>query len=103
MTQEALQRANEIQAELKKLEMEVKDLPRWIFDNRAYSEQKRGYIGRFLRMGRKNTPVIEASVKSTGFPFGNYDEIEMSEEDLNALIEVRKAKIEALTKELEEL
>lgn len=96
MTIEALEKANEIKNEISKLKKECERLPRQYLD---WRDKKHGYWTRML-VGIGNKIMVR-------FP-QNYEGdknilMELSEEDLNALVELRKKKIESLNQELEKL
>lgn len=90
MTEETLKRANEIKAEIDRLQYEVKRLPRQIISSvhNQYAERilKRRYFLHILK--------------------GIFDEnfvMKLTDEDLKALVRIRENKIKELQKELAEL
>lgn len=96
MNRETLKRAEEISEEIKRLENEINELPRYIIDKRAYKESGNMYVKRILERYKFKVRI----------PHGYFQkdlELEMSEEDLQALVELRVKKVKELEKELEEL
>lgn len=90
MTEETLIRANEIKAEIDRLQYEVKWLPRQLLSsvNNQYAERilKRRYLLNIL-----------------GGVFNENFSMKLTDEDLKALVRIRKDRIKELQKELSEL
>jgi hypothetical protein len=96
MTVETLEKANEIKNEIIKLKKECEKLPRQYLD---WRDKKHGYWKRML-IGIGNKIMVK-------YP-QNYEGdknilMELSEEDLSALVEIREKKIELLNQELGKL
>ena len=90
MTEETLKRANEIKAEIDRLQYEVKRLPRSLLSS-IYNK----YSKRIL--------IREYKLKFLGDVFANGFEMELTDEDLKALVRIRKDKIKELQTKLAEL
>lgn len=96
MNKLTLDRANEIKAKIEALEKEIKELPRYIIDHKEYKKSGHMYIGRYLIRERYKIKIFKGQ-------FSPDFEIELSEEDLQALIEIRQRKIAKLEEELKNL
>lgn len=90
MTEEALKRANEIKAEIDRLQYEVKRLPRELLSS-VYNK----YAERFL----KRTYFLHIL---KGVFDGDFV-MKLTDEDLKALVRIRENKIKELQRELAEL
>ena len=90
MTEETLIIANEIKTDIDELQYEVKKLPR-----KLVSSIESKYSKRILK--------IEYKLKFLGDVFKDYFEMELTDEDLKALVKIREDKIKKLQKELAEL
>ena len=93
---ETIYKANEIEAKIKELERQIKEFPRYIIDRQQYEKSGHMYVKR----------IFERYKFKIRIPKGYYQkdlELELSEEDLQALVDLRKKKIEELKKRLEEL
>ena len=99
MTVENLEKAKEIEKQISEIKEEMELIPRVVVDWRGYEEtgHKCYYIKRLLKVW-KNKRAIRA-IKG----YNREVEIELSEEDLNALIEIRRNKLKELEKQLTEL
>ena len=99
MTVENLEKAKEIEKKISAIKEEITLIPRVIVDWRGYEESghKYYYIKRLLKVW-KNKRAIRA-IKG----YNRQVEIELSEEDLNALVEIRRNKLKELEKQLTEL
>jgi len=96
MTEETLQKANVIKEQIEFLRKEIEEFPRYILHPKDYEETGHGYVKRILERYKYKLRV----------PKGYYVkdlEFELSEEDLQALVGIRKRKVEELLKELEKL
>ncbi len=96
MNKETLEKANEIKRKIEKLQQEIKEFPRYILDSKEYEKSGHMYVKRLLVRERYKLRV----------PRGCYVkdlEFELSEEDLQALVDLRIQKVEELEKELENL
>lgn len=96
MNKETLNRANQIKQQIEQLQKEIDEFPRYIVDQKEYEKSGHMYIKRLLVRERYRLRV----------PKGIYLkdlEFELSEEDLQALVELRQKKVKELEKELEEL
>ncbi|WP_097006745.1 hypothetical protein [Lacrimispora amygdalina] len=96
MTIETLEKANEIKNEINKLTVECERLPRQYLD---WRDKKHGYWKRML-VGIGNKIFVRFPQNYEG---GKNIIMELNEEDLNALVELREKKIELLNQELEKL
>lgn len=99
MTIENLEKAKEVEKQISAIKEEMALIPRVIVDWRGYEESghKYYYIKRLLKIW-KNKRAIRA-IKG----YKSEVEIELSEEDLNALIEIRRKNLKELEKQLTEL
>ena len=96
MTEETLIKANSIKKRIDELQEEIKEFPRYIINREEYKKSGNMYVKRFLVRERCIIKI----------PKGHYLkdlEYELSEEDLQALVDIRLRKIEQLQKELSEL
>lgn len=90
MTYETLEKASEIKEKIDNLQYEIIRLPRELL-----SSTNKKYAERFLK--REYRLKILGGVRS-----GDFD-IQLTDEDLKALVSIRENKIKDLQKELEEL
>lgn len=98
MDKEALRRAMEINEKIKVLKEEITEIPRYILDYREYKKSGHMYVARMLQRKKWKFSIL--------IPKGYYVkdlEFELSEEDLQALVNLRRAKIEKLEEELKNL
>lgn len=96
MNKATLDRANEINQQIKDLRQQIEEFPRYIIDPREYKKSGHMYVRRLLIRERYKIKI----------PKGNFSpnlEFELSEEDLQALVDIRKRKVEKLEEELENL
>ena len=96
MNRETLDRADEIKRKIEELEKEIAEFPRYIIDHKEYEKSGRMYVRRFLIRERYKLKVPK------GY-FSKDLEFELSEEDLQALVELRKRKVTELEEELKKL
>lgn len=96
MDKETLNRASEIKRKIEELQKEIEEFPRYIIDRKEYEKSGRMYVKRFLVRERYKLRVPK------GY-FCDDLEFELSEEDLQALVDIRKQKIKELEEELEKL
>lgn len=96
MTVETLEKANEIKNEIINLKKECEKLPRQYLD---WRDKKHGYWKRML-IGIGNKIMVKYPQSYEG---DKNILMELSEEDLSALVEIREKKIELLNQELEKL
>ena len=96
MKRKTFQRAEEISKEIKRLENEIIEFPRYIVDKKAYEESGYMYVKRILERYKFKVRIPKGV-------FQKDLEFELSEEDLQALVELRVKKVKELEKELEEL
>lgn len=96
MTGETLIRANEIKEEINRLNNEIKELPRYIIDRREYEKTGHMYIPRRLVRERYKLVAFKGH-------FSKDYEMELTEEDLDALVGIRLNKVTELKKEFEQL
>lgn len=99
MIVENFEKAKEIEKQISAIKEEMALIPRVVVNWRGYEESghKYYYIKRLLKVW-KNKRVIRA-IKG----YNSEVEIELSEEDLNALIEIRRNNLKVLEKQLTEL
>ena len=90
MTEETLKRANEIKAEIDRLQYEVKRLPRELLSS-VYNK----YAERFLKR-RYLLNILKGT-------FDGDFVMKLTDEDLKVLVRIREDKIKELQKELAEL
>ena len=96
MTEETLIKANSIKKRIDELQEEIKEFPRYIINREEYKKSGNMYVKRFLVRERCIIKIPKGhSLKDL--------EYELSEEDLQALVDIRLRKIEQLQKELSEL
>ena len=96
LTEETLIKANSIKKRIDGLQEEIKEFPRYIIDQKEYKKSGCMYVKRFLVREKYKLKI----------PKGYYLkdlEYELSEEDLQALVDIRLRKIEQLQKDLSEL
>ena len=104
MTEQDYNKASEIMKEISDLETQIKSLPRIIRSHKEYkeSQQKYGYVKRILAK-IKNKHYVYAPILHPE-DYGSWGCIcELSEEDLAALVKIRKDKIAKLKQEMQQL
>lgn len=102
MKREDIEKAQKIIAEMDQLQEQIDEIPRYIVNRQEYekSGHKYMYIARYFQRfckGKKN--VLKA------FKGQCYDDyvLELTEEDLQALVDIRKRKLAELETELEKI
>lgn len=98
MTEETLNKANELKAEIERLNKEVLELPRYIINHRQYEESNHKYMYIPRRLVRERYKLVAFKGH-----FSKDYEMELTEEDLKALVKIRIDKISELKTELAEL
>lgn len=96
MDKQTLNKANEIKQRIEELQKEIEEFPRYIVDPKEYKKSGHMYVKRLLIRERYKLKV----------PKGYFQkdlEFELSEEDLQALVELRQKKIAELEEELKSL
>lgn len=104
MTKKDYNRAKLIMDEISELKTQIKHLPRMIEFPIAYKEsnQRCGYMKRILTKIKKKYYVHMPSIYISDYD--RYECIcELSEEDLAALVKIRKDKIAALEREMQRI
>lgn len=96
MDKGTLNRANEIKRKIDALKKEIEEFPRYIVNREEYEKSGHMYIKRLIIRERWKLKVPK------GF-FQNDLEFELSEEDLQSLVDLRQKKVKELEKELEQL
>lgn len=98
MTEEKLNRANELAENIKQLEAEIHELPR------KYTSPITNKEGKVVRLLVKEVTQVKMYVQGVWKKTrkGNFS-IALTDEDLQALVDIRERKLEALRKELEDL
>lgn len=96
MDKETLNRASEIKRKIEELQKEIEEFPRYIIDRKEYEKSGHMYVKRFLVRERYKLRVPKGH-------FCDGLEFELSEEDLKALVDIRKQKIKELEEELKKL
>lgn len=96
MDKGTLDKANQIKQQIEQLQKEIDEFPRYIVDRKEYEKNGRMHIKRFIMRERWKLKVPKGI-------FTKDLEFELSEEDLQALVELRQKKVKQLEKELEEL
>lgn len=96
MDKGTLNKANQIKQQIEQLQKEIDEFPRYIVDRKEYEKSGHMYIKRFIMRERWKLKVPKGI-------FTKDLEFELSEEDLQALVELRQRKVKQLEKELEEL
>lgn len=96
MDKGTLNKANQIKQQIEQLQKEIDEFPRYIVDRKEYEKSGHMYIKRFIMRERWKLKVPKGV-------FTKDLEFELSEEDLQALVELRQRKVKELEKELEEL
>lgn len=98
MTEETLKKANEIKAEIERLNKEALEIPRYITNHRQYEESGHKYMYIPRRLVREKYKLVAFKGH-----FSKDYEMELTEEDLKALAEIRQKKIAKLKTKLAEL
>lgn len=96
MDKGTLDKANQIKQQIEQLQKEIDEFPRYIVDRKEYEKSGHMYIKRFIMRERWKLKVPKGV-------FTKDLEFELSEEDLQALVELRQRKVNQLEKELEKL
>lgn len=98
MTEEKLNRANELAENIKQLEAEIYELPR------KYTSPITNKEGKVVRLLVKEVTQVKMYVLGTWKKTRKENfSIALTDEDLQALVDIRKRELEALKKELEEI
>lgn len=93
MDKGTLDKANQIKQQIEQLQKEIDEFPRYIVDRKEYEKSGHMYIKRFIVRERWKLKVPKGI-------FTKDLEFELSEEDLQALVELRQKKVKQLEKEL---
>lgn len=103
MNEKTLSKATEIKNQIDVLRNEIKEFPRYILNREIYekSNKKYGYISRNLERVKKRRFCFVLRVHK-GYQSNDLI-FELSDEDLQALVDIRQRKIETLLNELEKL
>lgn len=102
ITREVIEKANAIITEMDQLQEQINEIPRYIVNRREYekSNHKYMYIPRFFRRFRDDKQNVLQAFKG----HGEKDYVlELTEEDLQALVDIRKRKLAELDAELRKL
>ncbi len=101
MKREEFEEAQKIIAEIDQLQEEITEIPRYIVNRSEYekSGHKNMYIGRVFHRFHKGKNNVLTAYKSPGEDYV----VELTEEDLRALVDIRKKKIAELKAELGEI
>jgi len=103
LNEKTLLKATEIKNQIEALKNEIEEFPRYITNRKMYEEsnKKYGYISRLLERVKKHRSCFVLRVPK-GYQSNDLI-FELSDEDLQALTDIRQRKIEALLNELEKL
>lgn len=101
MKREDFEEAKKIIAEIDELKKEIAEIPRYIVNRSVYEESghKNMYIRRLFRRFYKGKRNVLTAYEEPGEDYV----IELTEEDLQALVDIRWKKVEDLKSRLDEI